>query len=205
MAERALWTDCSGTAPPGVRCPRSRFCADTVHRRKKSSLDRAVIRLVREATDDQPRDRPLVVGVGDGGFPSCGKKGELPAPTSELSKAMTRVLDQQRKGGRVVKVMSVNEYRTTMCCCACGCVTTPARVMVKRKELETGEVILVDGPSRRLRCCTNCSTTGKLRDRDVQGARNILWAAQAAYFGFDRPSYLTRGGALTTNTGVPQS
>jgi len=176
-----------------------------MHRRKKSSLDQALARLIKKATENQPADRPLVIGVGDGSFPCCGRRGELPAPTSELSKAITRAVEGQRKGGRVVKVMTIHEYRTTMCCCACGAVTTAARVTVKRKNRETGEVVLADGPSRRLRCCTSCSITGKLRDRDVQGARNILWAAQAVYFGFDRPSYLTRGGAVTMNTGVPQS
>ena len=176
-----------------------------MHRRKKSSLDQALARLIKKATENQPMDRPLVIGVGDGGFPSCGRRGELPAPTSELSKAITRAVEGQRKAGRVVKVMTIHEYRTTMCCSACGAVTTRPRVQVKRKNRETGEVVLADGPSCRLRCCTSCSITGKLRDRDVQGARNILWAAQAVYFGFERPSYLTRGGAVTTNTGAPQS
>ena len=47
--------------------------------------------------------------------------------------------------------------------------------------------------SRRLRCCTTCRDTGKIRDRDVQGARNILWLTFALYYGLERPKYLRRG------------
>ena len=66
-----------------------------------------------DAVHAMPLNRPHVIGIGDG---SC----ELPAPTSELSKAIARAVEGPRKAGRVVKVMTIHEYRTTMCCCACG-------------------------------------------------------------------------------------
>ena len=88
--------------------------------------------------------------------------------------------------------MSVDEFRTTMCCCACGQVTTPPTVHRWRANRETGLLVVQDGKSRRLRRCTTCDHAGKLRDRDVQGARNILWITQALYYGLPRPEYLCR-------------
>lgn len=38
----------------------------------------------------------------------------------------------------------------------------------------------------------NVRAAGKLRDRDVQGARNILWIGINMYYGLDRPEYLRR-------------
>jgi hypothetical protein len=29
-------------------------------------------------------------------------------------------------------------------------------------------------------------------DRDIQAAENMLWCTQSVYYGFERPSYLTR-------------
>ena len=124
-------------------------------------------------------DRPLVIGVGAAGFSANGRGGELPAPTSELSKAFVRAIKRVRATGRHVVTLSPDEFRTTMCCCACGAVTRPPVVRRWRRDRETREMIAEDGPSRRLRCCTSCEITGKLRDRDVQGARNILWLTYA--------------------------
>ena len=169
-----------------------------MHRAKKRSLDGAVRRVLGAATTAsagrrQPLERPLVLGIVAGGFPACGPRGELPAPTSELSKAFARGIAAVRSTGRHVVTLSVDEFRTTMCCCACGSVTKPKSVRRRRRDKTTGETILQDGPSRRLRCCTTCKDTGKIRDRDVQGARNILWLTFALYYGLERPKYLRRG------------
>jgi hypothetical protein len=163
-----------------------------MHRGKRRCLDAAVQTLLRRALSAEPAARPLVVGIGNAGFPSNGPRGELPAPTSELSKALKRGIRNIRATGRGVTVLTLDEFRTTMCCCACGSVTTPPTVTRRYRDRRTGEMVIADGPSRRLRCCHTCSNTGKLRDRDVQASRNILWLAMAAYYGLPRPPYLCR-------------
>ena len=52
-------------------------------------------------------------------------------------------------------------------------------------------VAYVDAPE--VASGTICSPDGKLRDRDVQGERNILWLTQALFFGLPRPDYMCRG------------
>ncbi len=158
--------------------------------KKRASLNCAVGRMLRCATEDQPITRPLVMTVGTAGFP-CTGKGELPAPTAALSRAIEKGLCKLRRCGRQVTVQQACEFRTTMCCCACGHVTQAARVTRRERR---GAAAQTDVPSRRLRSCTQCDPAGKRRDRDVQAARNILWVGIAMYNGFERPSYLTRGG-----------
>jgi hypothetical protein len=161
-----------------------------LHRNKKRSLDGACNRLMK-AMDGEG---PLVIGIGTAGFAPTGR-GELPAPTAELTKALKRAIERARARGRVVVVLQIDEFRTTMCCCACGSVTDRPPVRRRKEDPDTGEMtMLQDGPSRRLRRCTTCDHAGKLRDRDVQGARNILWLTQAMYYGLPRPSYMRRGG-----------
>ena len=136
---------------------------------KHSSLDRAALRLVSRGTEDVPLQRPLVVGVGAGGFASSGR-GELAAPTSKVAQALTRALQRERMRGRAVHQLSIDEFRTTKCCCACGEVTD------KVWRRDRNGVVMENAKgwrmaSRRLRSCTSCSPAGKQRDRDVQGAR----------------------------------
>ena len=163
-----------------------------MHRGKRRCLDSCVQGLLRTALEGIPRDRPLVVGIGNAGFPSNGPRGELPAPTSELSKAMKRGMENARATGRTVTALSLDEFRTTLCCCACGSRTVAPTVAYRYRDRETREMVIGNGKSRRLRCCTTCSPTGKLRDRDVQASRNILWLAMAEYYGCPRPEYLCR-------------
>ncbi len=155
-------------------------------RNKRRSLDKAVKGMIDEATAGERMDRPLVFGIGDGGFPSTGP-GELPAPTSALSVAFQRGLRREAKRGRNVVVLVINEFRTTMCCCACGCVTSRPQVEYRDKEGARQRKA-----SHRLRACTTCETTGKLRDRDVQAARNISWLTYHMYYGLERPEYMRR-------------
>jgi len=173
----------------------------SLHRAKRRSLDGAARRLIRAAVHSTdkvnaparlPLDRPLVLGIGDADFAPCAKRGALPAPTAELTKALKRALDVERSRGRRVEVLSVDEFNTTKCCCACGAVTRPKTVRRRVTDRATGEVAVKDVPSWRLRCCTTCIHTGKIRDRDVQGARNILWLTYALYYGLPRPEYLER-------------
>lgn len=154
-------------------------------RRKKSCLDRACLDIVREATGGDKR-RDFVLGVGDGGFSSTGK-GELPVPTSAWSTALRRMKARRDvllgHGGGRTALLTVWEFRTTVCCCGCGAQTTPAVVNTSQGRR----------PSRRLRACTSCDETRcRLRDRDVNAARNILWLTMYAFYDAERPWYLCR-------------
>jgi hypothetical protein len=67
--------------------------------------------------------------------------------------------------------------------------------------LADDRIVVVERRSRRLRLCPECNaqegeTDGKCRDRDVQGARNILWIQQHVYYGDEpnRPWYMTLKG-----------
>ena len=165
-----------------------------MHRGKRRCLDSSVQKLLDTALNGIPKERPLVVGIGNAWFkfPCNGPGGELPAPTSALSKAMKRGLVRVQATGRSVTTQSLDEFRTTRCCCACGSDTFAPVVTRWCRNRETGEMVMTNGQSRRLRCCTTCSNTGKLRDRDVQASRNILWLAMAEYYGYPRPEYLCR-------------
>jgi len=179
-----------------------------IFRLKRASLDRATFGLLSRAMRGQPAARGLVVGVGDGSFCSTGR-GELSAPTTSMDKAMSRSIqrfrdiqknqnkEREKKGKttnrseRKVELMSVPEYASTMCCCECGQLTEAAPVTTR--DTKTGE--LTTRRSRRLRLCTTCDPTyGRRRDRDVQGARNLLWILKLEYMGGDRPWYMTRKG-----------
>ena len=156
---------------------------------KRRSLDRAALQLTTAATRGEAVERPLVFAVGDAGFASTGR-GELPAPTAELTKAFKRALSRVSRSGRRVHVFGVNEFRTTMCCCACGKVTRPPEVDYKARDGTRQRKA-----SGRLRGCTDCvETPVKLRDRDVQAARNMVWLAYGMYTGQERLGYMRRGG-----------
>jgi len=158
-------------------------------RRKKSCLDRAVGQLIEAATKTEPLDRPLIIGIGDAAFPANGPRGETAVPTSKLATAYKRAVNRERKKGRRVAVFPISENYTTKACCACGSTTEPPMVTrtwkTKNKELKTAY-----GKSGRLRCCKICTPIGKLRDRDVQAARNMLFASEALVNGEARPTHI---------------
>jgi hypothetical protein len=161
-------------------------------RKKRASIDRAVQRLVRQATVDDrtgrrlPMTRPVHFGAGDGSFAPTGP-GEQAVPTTEAGRALHRGAERLRRAGRTVVEEDLDESRTTCRCCACGGYTPAARV----RDAETGELRL----SRRLRSCANCTETTicRRRDRDVQASRNILWVQMHKWHGAPRPSYLSSG------------
>jgi len=145
-----------------------------LYRLKIRSLDKAVQRVFKKA-----QGRPIVLGVGSARFPSTGP-GEKSMPTTQF---VRMILKAKYKYHNKVKLLGINEFKTTVCCCGCG--------------TETKAVFLTNlNPprlSRRLRLCTQCNTPGdKVRDRDIQAARNILWLTQYQFLGADRPSYLSR-------------
>jgi hypothetical protein len=174
---------------------------------KKASVDGAAQRLMKALTtggDGKRLDvsRPIVLGDGAANFASGGP-GEKSVPRSALVQALSRALERERERGRQIVVLKIDEFRTTMCCSACGEVTTPARVRRHVKN-EEGEWEVSDAGSRRLRCCTStkCSNSIRIRDRDVQASRNILWCTIAKFYGLDRPEYLKR--PIRAQLAVPQ-
>jgi hypothetical protein len=161
-----------------------------IFRKRKSSLDRAVGRIFDTATKGQPISRPMVVGIGDANFPPAGKRGEIAVPTTQLGQAYKRAVMKERLKGRRVDVIDVKEPYTTIACCECGSTTTPPLVL-KRLKKRNGITRRLYGRSGRLRRCSHCAIDGKLRDRDVQAARNLLLATIAKARGLPRPVHLT--------------
>ena len=165
-------------------------------RNKAKSIDSAVNRLFKSSLTRDGKlisiDRPLVIGFGSADFNSCGMKGRVAAPLAKLERSMNQAIDRIRKTGRQVVIYGVDEFRTTMCCCACGAETTPPKVKQRKRNKETNEIEVTIASSRRLRQCTQCSPGGKLRDRDSQAARNILKATIALFYGKPRPEHLCR-------------
>lgn len=142
-----------------------------LYRFKKRSLDLAVRRILEKA-----KKRHVVIGIGSASFPSTSK-GEQAVPTTSMMKAFIKAHYRHHK--RVI-LLNIDEFRTTMCCCACGNVTE-AKVKADGRR------------STRLRSCTMCDeTTVKVRDRDVQASRNMLWLTQHVYYGAERPFYMCR-------------
>jgi len=160
-------------------------------RKKKACLDRAVGNMIKLALKGEPKSRPLVIGIGDAAFPANGPRGETAVPTSQLAAAYKRAVTNLRKTGRRVVVLPISEHYTTKACCKCGATTTPALVK-KRTKMADGTVQEEDVNSRRLRCCKKCDPIGKLRDRDVQAARNMQMATVARINGQARPAHLCR-------------
>ena len=154
-------------------------------RKKRQALDRGVQKIIRAASQGQPRERAIVIGLGDAKFPSTGR-GEMAVPTTQLGVAIQRAVARARETNRLVEIRNIWEFRTTKCCCGCGMVTESPMVEDRKRGGQRR--------SRRLRLCTSCEeTTGKRRDRDVQAARNILWLLQHKMHGSPRPWYLDRG------------
>ena len=158
-------------------------------RKKKSCLDRAVGDFIAKATKGESKDRPLVIGLGDAAFPPNGPRGEIAVPTSQLAAAWKRGMARERRKGRRVVMLPISERWTTKACCKCGTMTIPPQVM-RTWRTKDGELRTVYGPSGRLRCCTTCTPNGKLRDRDVQAARNMFHATKALICGEARPAHL---------------
>lgn len=143
-----------------------------LYRLKKRSLDLAAQKII-----DKANGRPIVFGIGNAKFAPTGK-GEQSVPTTGFTKAVVRA--KYRYTNRV-QIKGIDEFRTTKCCCACGSVTD-APLTTKGQR------------SRRLRFCECCNQQNGsgLRDRDVQGARNMLWCTMMMFHGSERPSYLIR-------------
>jgi len=151
-----------------------------LYRLKTRSLDKAVQKLF-----DAAKGRPIVFGIGNAKF-APGGRGELSMPTTMLTKFFKKGMNRYIKKNNVVlenhvRFVSIDEYKTTQCCSRSGEQTTAPMTNSGRR-------------SRRLRFSSFCQEqNGRgLRDRDIQAAENMLWCTQAVYYGYERPSYLTR-------------
>ena len=157
--------------------------SEVLFRKKRSVLARACNHLLDAAFANVTMEcrRPLVIGVGDGDFKSS-MRGGLAAPKTSLLVALKQAVKtlKAKRAGQEVVWLDIDEHKTTLCCSACGAETAHARVAADNRK------------SMRLRSCTQCENGGKLRDRDVQAARNMLWLALLQYFGLERPSYFCR-------------
>jgi len=143
-----------------------------LYRAKKKSLMSAVQKLFTLC-----EGRPVILGVGDANF-KCTGRGEKAVPTTGLTR---EILKARKRYNNKTTIHSIHEFRTTVCCCQCGCVTEG---LMRPNGVR----------SRRVRFCNSCNQQNVtcLRDRDIQAARNMLWLTQYQHIGVPRPSYLCR-------------
>ena len=87
-----------------------------------------------------------------------------------------------------VRVIDIDEFRTTIMCNGCGIKTHDAFEWKEIGEGEDKKHIKAKIYGLR-RCKSNCSITW---DRDVNGSRNILLLLQHLLLGLKRPLYLSR-------------
>ena len=125
----------------------------------------------------------LVMAVGDANVKPTGRRGAETTrhgavPTTWKHKVLERVL---RSTGIAFKIAMIDEFRTTVCCHACGS-------RMKDHYDEEGKVV------RGLKRCTKCATetSFKLRNRDGNAARNIWRIGHNAEHGLERPEHLCR-------------
>lgn len=158
------------------------------YRWKRSSLDRAANRLIDSV--ERENNQRLVIGVGNGSFPSTGK-GEKAVPTKKFKEHLRRAIFRRQHEARIcqeskpITLLTVDEFRTTKCCYQCEAETIAATIKIPGSKKEV--------VSTRLRFCKKCnSETGKRCDRDVNAARNILRLTKCKYNGEERPQFLRR-------------
>ena len=144
-------------------------------------------RFARALLNQGDISRPLILGTGNASF-KCTGRGEMAVPTTDLDKAVTRVMLRMRR--RVLR-LGIDEFRTTVCNSETLKPTT-GKMVTKWQKDEDG-VSHRDGqrPSNRVRVCKdNIHAAGK--DRDVQAARNMIMLTICKYYGFPRPWEMSR-------------
>lgn len=184
-------------------------------RLSKQSKDLAVRRFIEKAG----KNRPLIIGIGDAGFPSSGK-GEKSVPTTGMLRSFikSKFIHHQP-----IKIISINEFKTSQCCSSCGFQTVPKPVsntqrrkvycnschsfkveFVNFEDTSTvhlncfnnncdNQITLKKFPgSIRLKKCNSVFCNGRCYDRDVMASRNMLWCLQGLHYGFERPEPLCR-------------
>ena len=151
---------------------------------KRSWMDRRMKELLEPA---YKHGKHILLGMGDGKF-ACTGKGELSVPTTDLQRALKRMI-KILKISRLVKIVSIDEYNTTKCCHECG-------EVMNHLITQSGYIC------QRYRLCAHCGheTDGKRRHRDVapkarglmaaNASKNILYLLEKKALGLPRPYYL---------------
>lgn len=172
IASAIAWTACVPTL--------ARHAEKRVFRnwnfRTYSGKQRALRRIVRRITADA---RSTCVGFGDwSAVDSPILKGNAKGPVKRLRAELERTAR--------VRVVSIDEHRTSKTCSACGC---ECKKMRRYKQWRDGTVRLarVHGV---VRCSnTECRITW---GRDTNASRNILGALLCLREGIERPAHLCR-------------
>lgn len=138
------------------------------------AVDNTASRLVTS-----PDGKPLIIGYGDGNFPSHGRGTDTSVPTKTLFRAVKKAFKAKNIEGGVIKVW---EHNTTAKCHRCH-----ARLDKIYKTVEGRIVENLD-----FRRCSHCGPEKlpKMRNRDWNAALNIRVVMMAILNGEDRPVYL---------------
>jgi Zn finger protein HypA/HybF involved in hydrogenase expression len=138
------------------------------------AVDNTASRLVTS-----PDGKPLIIGYGDGNFPSHGRGKDTSVPTKTLFRAVKKAFKAKNIEGGVMKVW---EHNTTAKCHRCH-----ARLDKIYKTVEGRIVENLD-----FRRCSHCGPEKlpKMRNRDWNAALNIRVVMMAILNGEDRPVYL---------------
>ena len=150
-------------------------------RAKKRFQDRSWKQIIKPVIGTK---KHIVLGIGDGDFP-CTGKGEKAVPVKGIYGALRRVIRMMGMQRRV-HTLSINEDNSTKSCHRCGHVQQKIFYSKHNKVtnvMEKKEVL-------RYRLCTNCSTIGKRRNRDVNASKNMLTLLNCSIHGLERPKYL---------------
>jgi hypothetical protein len=169
-------------------------------RRKRSLLDQSAQRMVQTTMDTAAKagDAADAVVLGYGNASKKTPRGCAPVPHKELKMAVRRALDRikakaaqgrriEQKGPRVVLLVSVDEFRTTMLCHVCH------QKMTERQIKLPGSGRLC--PDRNFRFCSQCGTTtegARKRSRDGNAADNMLYKAYILIKGLELPAAFQR-------------
>lgn len=148
-------------------------------RRGKKAIHHAAMKIL-----DGKDPKKTVIGFGDYSRRDGFIKGLDPAPVKKLRKEL------QRKG---VKIVMIDEYRTSVCCSKCGASKTSNVSYFKKKKGKHVKCHQV------IRCRNNdCLTYWQ---RDVNGSRNIYSLLMALVRREERPPALRRGSQFNPATG----
>lgn len=184
-------------------------------RLRKKSKDLAVREIIKKADG-----RPLVIGIGDAGFPSSGKN-EQSVPTTSMIRSFVK---QKFIYHQPIKLICIDEFNTTKRCSSCGMENVPKTVSSLQRrnifckscfsfrremvdfqnhssmefhchntECQSDPIVIKRfTKSTRVKQCNSSICQGKCRDRDIVASRNILQCVINIAHEIERPHYLCR-------------
>jgi hypothetical protein len=174
-------------------------------RRKRSLLDQTAQRAVDMAlkTAEKAGEHADALVMGYGNASTKTPRGCAPVPHKELRTAFRRALDRVKakaaqgsrivqRGPRVVLLLSIDEFRTSMLCHVCH------EKMVERKIKLPGSGR--ECPDRNFRFCSHCGSAtegARKRSRDGNAADNMLYKAWLLAKGLEMPTAFRRPSQAT--------